>query len=99
LLLLLGTACSCSGHIKGALLRPLHGVVPLCISRCPNCLHQHAASLILRLKLPLLQGLAQELRRSAAEELLALAPDPHLLAVMAQQQHLDAIWQLCVPPE
>lgn len=45
------------------------------------------------------QGLAQELRRSAAEELLALAPDPHLLAVMAQQAHLDAVWQLCVPPE
>ncbi len=46
-----------------------------------------------------LQGLAQELRRSAAEELLALTPDPDLLGVMVQQQHLEHIWQLCVPPE
>lgn len=45
------------------------------------------------------QGLAQELRRSAAEELLALTPDPDLLGVMVQRRHLEHIWQLCVPPE
>lgn len=44
------------------------------------------------------QGLAQELRRSAAEELLALCPEPQLLAVMVQQQHLEAVWRLCLVP-
>jgi hypothetical protein len=45
-----------------------------------------------------LQGLAQELRRSAAEELLALSPDAGLLTVMASPQHLQHIWDLCLPP-
>lgn len=43
------------------------------------------------------QGLAQELRRSAAEELLALSPEPRLLRVMAEPQNLEAVWKLCAP--
>uniref|UniRef100_A0A383WNT2 Rotatin N-terminal domain-containing protein n=1 Tax=Tetradesmus obliquus TaxID=3088 RepID=A0A383WNT2_TETOB len=43
------------------------------------------------------QGLALELRRSAAEELLALSPEPQLLGVMVEPQHLEAVWGLCVP--
>jgi hypothetical protein len=43
------------------------------------------------------QGLALELRRSAAEELLALSPEPQLLSVMAEPQNLEAVWGLCVP--
>ncbi|WIA13616.1 hypothetical protein OEZ85_007180 [Tetradesmus obliquus] len=43
------------------------------------------------------QGLALELRRSAAEELLALSPEPQLLSVMVESQHLEAVWGLCVP--
>jgi len=45
------------------------------------------------------RGLAQELRRSAADELLVLAADPVLCVVMEQQQHLEALWTLCLPTE
>lgn len=44
-----------------------------------------------------MQGLPQELRRSAAEELAGLTAAPHLLAAMEQQQQLEALWALCVP--
>jgi hypothetical protein len=44
------------------------------------------------------QGLAQELRRSAAEELLLLCTEPRLRGVMAQTPHLEAVWALCVAP-
>lgn len=43
------------------------------------------------------QGLAQELRRAAADEMLALSPVPQLLEVMVQNETLEKIWQLCVP--
>lgn len=69
-----------------------------------NWQYKQPASDVLSLKAShcrcgVLQGLAQELRRSAAEELLALSPEPHLLEVMLQHKHLHDIWQLCVPPE
>jgi hypothetical protein len=43
------------------------------------------------------QGLALELRRSAAEELLALSPEPQLLGVMVEPQSLEVVWGLCLP--
>lgn len=43
------------------------------------------------------EGVAQELRRAAADELLALSPVPQLLGLMVEDRYLEQIWQLCVP--
>eukprot|EP00775_Hariotina_reticulata_P004393 gene4393-4646_t len=45
----------------------------------------------------LLQGLPQELRRSAAEELVGLTTLHTLASAMSSNQHLDALWRLCLP--
>jgi hypothetical protein len=38
-----------------------------------------------------------ELRRSAAEQLLALAAAPALLGVLAEPRQLEALWLLAAP--
>jgi hypothetical protein len=42
------------------------------------------------------QGLPQELRRSAAEELVGLAHVPTLASAMSTTDQLDALWRLCI---
>lgn len=43
------------------------------------------------------RDLVPELRRSAAEQLLALAASPTLLGVLANERQLEALWSLASP--